>query len=495
MALAINILGSVLGIFLSLAPLPWYGKVHNLPNIILAFWLFFMNIFLFANAITWGGNTNIHSLEYCDLATKLLIGFLFALPTSSLLTSIQHYVISNICELDMGKRIYNWKLIEGLTSAAVPLIFMLLHLVVQDHRFDIIEGYGCMPSVFPSYAAIFLIWIPLMLLGGAALVVNLIIFKHMLHCPSHFTLEAHLHWKESQYSTKHIVREFAMTTIHAALSLTLAITAMAFYGHDGVHPFPSLAVVHENSHTVFTFTSEALEHGLPNGLGSPVFVWWLVPVATFVFAATNLGDAERAACVRFYYWLAYAPPKRKWETIRNSVPFFAPPPPRDFDDYDMKYVEESEMRRRAKRAELQKLESQIRGQARMRSSRLAEIKESKAKKGKKSRISQQHIDAELTNFPSGYSAWKRNTLERVRERDPTLQRTQQLRRKREQQLRMQEMAGQKADERMNASINLNKPLPTTYPPGFEYGDDYKVTRLELDVDSKLRPLPTAYVRK
>ncbi len=67
MAIAINVLGTVLGIFLSLAPLPWYGKVHNIPNLVLAFWLFFLNIFLFVNAITWGGNTNINHLEYCDL--------------------------------------------------------------------------------------------------------------------------------------------------------------------------------------------------------------------------------------------------------------------------------------------------------------------------------------------------------------------------------------------------------------------------------------------
>lgn len=29
-----------------------------------------------------------------------------------------------------------------------------------------------MPSVFPSYAAIFLIWVPLMLISAAAIIVN-----------------------------------------------------------------------------------------------------------------------------------------------------------------------------------------------------------------------------------------------------------------------------------------------------------------------------------
>jgi len=55
-----------------------------------------------------------------------MIGFLFAMPTASLLTSLQHYSAANICELDMGKKPWNWKIIEALTSAAVPLLFMLL---------------------------------------------------------------------------------------------------------------------------------------------------------------------------------------------------------------------------------------------------------------------------------------------------------------------------------------------------------------------------------
>lgn len=69
----------------------------------------------------------------------------------------------------------------------LPLLFMVLrayiqpfHLlfissfhsdyVVQGHRFDIIEGYGCRPTTYFSIAALFIVWIPPILMAIAALI-------------------------------------------------------------------------------------------------------------------------------------------------------------------------------------------------------------------------------------------------------------------------------------------------------------------------------------
>lgn len=59
----------------------------------------------------------------------------------------------------------------------------LLDYIVQGHRFDIIEEYGCRPTTYVSVPAIFLIWVPpLMLsviaLGFACMPISSCIFRH-----------------------------------------------------------------------------------------------------------------------------------------------------------------------------------------------------------------------------------------------------------------------------------------------------------------------------
>lgn len=42
--------------------------------------------------------------------------------------------------------------------------------IVQGHRFDIIEEYGCRPATFVSIPAIFLLWVPPLILAFVTMV-------------------------------------------------------------------------------------------------------------------------------------------------------------------------------------------------------------------------------------------------------------------------------------------------------------------------------------
>lgn len=42
--------------------------------------------------------------------------------------------------------------------------------IVQGHRFDIIEEFGCRPSVYVSIPAIFLMWVPSLIMSFVALI-------------------------------------------------------------------------------------------------------------------------------------------------------------------------------------------------------------------------------------------------------------------------------------------------------------------------------------
>lgn len=51
-------------------------------------------------------------------------------------------------------------LIDCILCIAIPVVYMTTHVVVQGHRFDIVEGFGCQYDLYPSWAMLFLFTIP-----------------------------------------------------------------------------------------------------------------------------------------------------------------------------------------------------------------------------------------------------------------------------------------------------------------------------------------------
>ena len=54
-------------------------------------------------------------------------------------------------------------------ALGLPILVMSWHVVVQGHRFDIVQRVGCQPSIYWSYPAVFLIfiWPPILLLASS----------------------------------------------------------------------------------------------------------------------------------------------------------------------------------------------------------------------------------------------------------------------------------------------------------------------------------------
>lgn len=60
-------------------------------------------------------------------------------------------------------------IVDIAIGLGIPTMVMAWHIVVQGHRFDILEGVGCTPTVYRSLPAIFLIliWPPLLFTASA----------------------------------------------------------------------------------------------------------------------------------------------------------------------------------------------------------------------------------------------------------------------------------------------------------------------------------------
>ncbi|KAJ6536085.1 GPCR fungal pheromone mating factor, partial [Mycena capillaripes] len=100
------------------------------------------------NSIIWDGNINLVGLPWCDIATKLKIGGDIALPASTFALALRVYRItlqkSRLrIRLELAICVAFPLLIMGLRW---PQILYMKHPIVQGHRFDIYEDFGCNPA-------------------------------------------------------------------------------------------------------------------------------------------------------------------------------------------------------------------------------------------------------------------------------------------------------------------------------------------------------------
>jgi len=168
-------------------------------------WIGQGNFFRGIDAIIWNQNVKKQALVYCDISTCLAVPYTHPSGTEELFTALQLQIASYwgmaavaLCitrhlESVASPRYSasglndprNRKIFEIFMCIIAPFIFAGLRqysalldisrfaradstiadLVVQGHRFDIIENIGCTPTTYWSWASIFLVFVPLLVLG------------------------------------------------------------------------------------------------------------------------------------------------------------------------------------------------------------------------------------------------------------------------------------------------------------------------------------------
>ncbi|TEB19603.1 putative pheromone receptor, partial [Coprinellus micaceus] len=99
-------------------------------------------------------------------ASKMIIRVSVGIPASVLCISRRLYTLTAVKAVAItsgDKR--RMVLIDLLIAVVVPIIVMVLHCVVQGHRFDILGQVGCYPVVYNSIPAYFLCFMWPLVLG------------------------------------------------------------------------------------------------------------------------------------------------------------------------------------------------------------------------------------------------------------------------------------------------------------------------------------------
>ncbi|KAI0944378.1 hypothetical protein AcW1_002108 [Taiwanofungus camphoratus] len=264
---------------LVLIPLPWHWRAGNVATLAITAWLFVVNIIYGVDAIVWGNNVNIVIPVWCDITTKILIGSNISLAAANMCVCIHLEQVSS-GRLVMITRSHKRRrqIFEAIMCYLVPVVWMALHYIVQGHRFDIIEGYGCRPTTHVSIPAIFLIWFPSLLMSVIASVFAALAFAHFLR--RRVTFAKLLENSQTGLSTSRYLRLMAMAVVEMIIGVASTSATLAFSVKWDMRPWTNWADVHWNFSRIDLYAT----------LFTPPFVlrfyygiWWIVPISSFIF--------------------------------------------------------------------------------------------------------------------------------------------------------------------------------------------------------------------
>ncbi|KAF8239214.1 fungal pheromone STE3G-protein-coupled receptor [Tricholoma matsutake] len=260
--------------------IPWHWRAGNVATLSIAFWLFITNVIYGVDAVIWGNNVRIVVPVWCDITTKFLIGANVALPAASLCVCIHLEQVASIRRVqstfsDKRRR----QIIELIVCFGLPTLIMALHYIVQGHRFDIIEEYGCRPTTYFSVLAIFIQYIPPLVLSAASMVYSALALRHFML--RRISFAAHLQNSNSALTTSRYLRLMLMAVVQMlwsaiVTSYTLWFTTISI----PIRSWTNWADVH----------SDWLRIDLYSTLFTPPIVietyyilWWTIPASTIIF--------------------------------------------------------------------------------------------------------------------------------------------------------------------------------------------------------------------
>ncbi|CAK5270867.1 unnamed protein product [Mycena citricolor] len=271
-----------LAAFTLLLPLPGHWRARNVATLSIIVWLFISNLAFGIDAIVWADSLSVGpvAMVWCDITTKLMIGSNFSLPAACLCISMHLEKVASVRSTQVtasDKR--RRQIFELIMCWGLPCVFMAVHYVVQGHRLDVIESFGCRPPTYYSIPSIFLMNVPPFLLSAASLVYGGLALRHFIRRRASFA--AHLSGSNSALTPSRYIRLMFLSIVEMVWSL--AVTAYMLYFTSinlPLRPWISWGNVHSDWNRVDTFPTVFIQQ---HTLTLFYLAWWLIPISTFLF--------------------------------------------------------------------------------------------------------------------------------------------------------------------------------------------------------------------
>ncbi|CCM02272.1 uncharacterized protein FIBRA_04357 [Fibroporia radiculosa] len=331
-----------LGFLIALVPLPWHIQGWNSGTCIYMLWSSFACMIQFVDSVVWSGNVDNPAPVWCDISTKFLIGAGVGIPAASLCINRRLFKISRMNAATVTRKEKLRAVYEDLAiGVGIPILVMVLHYVVQGHRFNILENVGCTPDIWntpPAYPLV-LMW-PI-LLGCVSFIYASLTLRAFWRRRAQFS---ELLAANSSMSTSRYFRLMLLCCVEMAC--TVPLSAFSIYINnmdDPIQPYVSWA----NAHYNFSFVEQIAAIIWTSNRASYISVElsrWIYPFSAFLFFAL-FGFAEEARRhYRMAFWaiakrLGYRqPPQKKLllgslrfgdlkKESKDQLPPYTPSPP------------------------------------------------------------------------------------------------------------------------------------------------------------------------
>jgi len=113
----------------------------------------------FVNSILWNGNAINWAPVWCDIATRIQVAYAVAVPACCLCIIRRLYFIATTTTVTTTRADKRREMIVDFSIAlGIPLVQMLLQLVVNGHRFNVFENYGCQTATWNTHLSYVLVW-------------------------------------------------------------------------------------------------------------------------------------------------------------------------------------------------------------------------------------------------------------------------------------------------------------------------------------------------
>ncbi|KAI0752090.1 GPCR fungal pheromone mating factor [Fomes fomentarius] len=300
---------SILAAILVLIPTPWHWRAGNVATLAMIVWLFAVNVIYAVDSLIWSHTVARVAIVWCDITTKVLIGANLALPAACMCVCIHLEQVASVRQaLTTLAQKRRRQIIEAVLCYLVPMIWMCLHYTVQGHRFDIIEEFGCRPSVYVSIPAIFLMWVPSLIMSFVALIFAALALTHFMR--RRVTFAKHLENNNTGLNTSRYMRLMLLALFEMFASAAAVSATLGFSVVWDMRPWTNWADVHWDFGRIDTFPTRFL----------PPFIytfyyacWWIAPVSAYIFCAFFAFGQE--ATNEYRSWAAWV-----WRNIFRQNP-------------------------------------------------------------------------------------------------------------------------------------------------------------------------------
>ncbi|KAF5382370.1 hypothetical protein D9757_009781 [Collybiopsis confluens] len=334
---------SFLGFILSIVPLSWHFQAWNSGTCAFMIWTALVCLVTFINSIIWADNAINIAPVWCDISAQLILGASVGIPASTLCISRRLYHITSTQTVSIGRDDKLRAVYSDLAIAlGLPLLALILHIIVQPHRFNIIEEYGCSSVTFNTIAAYFLYYSWPVAIGLVSLVYSSLILRTFYVRRLQFN---QVIASSGMINPSRYLRLMMLALIDIMCTVPLGVYTI-FLSLDGVrlNPWISWEDTHFNFKRVVLVPS-VIWRSNPETLTSLQLTRWLPVICSFIFFALfGFAGEARKNYKRAFWFVArrfgFGPASERtaasrrglWSGLKNfhdnknSLPVYAPPP-------------------------------------------------------------------------------------------------------------------------------------------------------------------------